>query len=190
LTDLSRLELQRVVESSRLLPGLLEEKLFKRGSVLGARSQVLPAPEITKESRDRAVAVLVLGRLVLNNNVADPAAHEDGGDTDTKALEVEGVRLIVWGNVGVGQVITGWDANRRRNMVTEATVLVEGKDEESLVPLLGTTDSFVNHLEPGLGSGNRARRVHRVKRAALRVDVSELRKLAGLGVSEKLGNKA
>lgn len=72
-------------------------------------------------------------------------------------------------------------------MIVEAAGLVEGDDEEHVVPLRGGANGVVDLLEENLSGGNRAGGVHGVgvKAAARGVDEGVLREFPEVGVLEK-----
>lgn len=84
-----------------------------------------------------------------------------GGDTATVAVKVESVRASVRGGLGVGQIVRadslGWGV-----VVVEATSLIEGDDEEQVVPLWRGADGVVDLLEENLASGDGPGWVHGV----------------------------
>lgn len=86
----------------------------------------------------RVLAALVTA-LVLHNALAHPRRDDEGRHADAQAGEVERDVLAVGGLLGVGEAVTRGDVFGRRDVVREATVLVEGKDEEGRVPLRGGT---------------------------------------------------
>ena len=71
-------------------------------------------------------------------------------------------------------------------MVSEATMFVEGEDEKRFFPLWGVTYRLVDTLDEVLSQGDWRRRMEGLIRAALWVDICELRQLASLGIGVKL----
>ena len=68
-------------------------------------------------------------------------------------------------------------------MVSETSVLVKCQDEQSFFPLWGVADSLVDSFDEVFAKSDWGRRVERLIRAALGVEVGELRERASLGVS-------
>jgi len=86
----------------------------------------------------RVLAVQVTA-LVICNALAHPRRDGEGRHADAQAGEVERDILAVGGLLSVGEAVTRRDVFGRRDVVREATVFVEGKDEEGRVPLRGGT---------------------------------------------------
>jgi hypothetical protein len=153
--------------------------MLKCGRPGSTRSKVVKSPELSNESRDTRVRVgltLVL-TFVFNNTFANPVGHQDGRNTNTETSEVKSGILSVMSGFSVGQGITSRDIVRRSNVISETATLIEGKDEESLIPLRSTTESLIDTLDEVLTHADRRRRVHRLVAATFRVDVGKLRQV-------------
>lgn len=125
-------------------------------------------------------------RAVLHQTLAHPGGDEDGGHPDTQTVKGKGERLAIASGAGVGKVVTSRNILRRRDVVRETTVLVEGEDEQRLVPLGTVAHGLVDALDEALAHVDGRRGVEGLVRAAFGVYPGELGERARLGVLEKL----
>ena len=150
--------------------------MLKGGRPSSTRSKIVKVPEFSKESRDTGVrvgATLVL-TFVLNDTLTNPRRQQNGRDTNTETSEVKGGVLSVMSQFSVGQAIASRNIDRRSNVVSETATLIEGDDEESLVPLRSIAKSFVQSLDEVFAFADGRRRVHGLVAAAFGVDIGEL----------------
>jgi len=154
-----------------------------------ARGENVQIPQLRQEREDGGVGVLarLADGLIHDNTLADPGRDQEGGYPRTETLEVERHRLAVRGVLGVGEVVTRGDVDGGGDVVGETAVLVEGQNEEGLVPLRGGAEGLVDALDEALPHGDGRRGVVGPVVAAFRVDVGEAGELAGLGVLVELG---
>ena len=159
--------------------------MFERRRLLHARGKGIKVPEVAQSAQDRhrrvgdGLAVRVRAFL-LDLPLADPRRDQQGRDPPAKTIELERVLAAVRRILSVGQVIRS-DGQRRRDVVVETTSLIEGENEESLIPLRAGPECIVHILDEGLTLRDQPGRVHGVGAlaAAGRVDEAELRQLAG-----------
>ena len=170
----------------------LQDQVLERGSVLNTGVERLEVPEVTKSteqgsSRVRLGLATVVSTLLLNIALADPRRDEKSGDTATQTVELKSVLLAVGGFLGVGQVVRA-SGQGGRNVVVEATALVEGEDEEGLLPLGAGTERLVDLLDEGLAIGNQTAVMHGggTNTAAGGVQVRELGQSAVGGIDVEL----
>lgn len=156
--------------------------------MLDTRGERLKVPEVAEGAQNRRRRVrdrlaVVVGALLLNSALADPGGDKEGGDTATETVEGEGIVLAVGGLEGESEVI-GAGGQRGRHVVVETAALIEGEDEEGVVPLRACAEGVVNGLDEVLAVGDEAGGVHGggAHAAAGRVEVSELGKVALSGV--------
>lgn len=147
-----------------VLAGSVLDQVIEGGSILNTGVERLKVPEISESAeqgrgRVRHSLALVVGTLLLNVALADPRRDQESGDTATQTVELESVLLTIGSLLGVGQVI-GTSSQRRGNMVMEATALVKGQDEESLLPLGAGTERLIDLLDEGLAVGDQTAVVH------------------------------
>lgn len=124
---------------------------------------------------------------MLDVGFGDPWGDDPLGKTAAVSVEVERVLLSIWRLLGVRQVIWA-NSSRRLVVVVEAAGLVEGDDEESVLPLWGDAEGVVDLLEEDLAGGDGAGWVHGVggDAAAGGVDVGVRREGAEQCVLEEL----
>lgn len=163
--------------------------MIERRSILDAGSERLKVPQVTQgaeNGRGRVRDDLALGvkALLLHRCLANPWGDEEGWDTTSETVEGESVLLTGRGRSGVGEVV-GRSGKRRRNVVVETTTLVEGQDEQALVPLGACAESVIDAANKLLAVGNETAWVHGggTNAAAGGVDVAEFREVASGGIS-------
>lgn len=172
------------------------DQVLKRGSILNTGGERFEVPEVTKSAEQRTSRIglglaMVVGTLLLNVALVDPGRDEESGDTTTQTVEFKSVLFAVGSLLGVGQVVRA-SGQGGRNVVVETTALVEGEDEESLLPLGAGTERFVDLLDESLAIGNQTAVVHGggTNTAAGGVQVRKLGQSAvgGIGVELLHGN--
>lgn len=173
--------------------GSRTNQVVKRGRVLDARSVVLQIPQVAQGLQNRGGAVR--GRLsgdgvdtvVLDVALGSVGRDQPGGHTATQTVEVERVRAAVLGGLGVGLVVRA-DGKRRSNVVKETTCLIEGDEQESLVPLGAGAQGVVDLLHKNLAERDVTGRVHGVgvQTAAGGVDVRQLGQQSQVSVLEEV----
>lgn len=172
----------------KLLKGILStralDQMLKGSRMLDTRGERLKVPQVAEGAQNRRRRVrdrlpVVVGALLLNSTLADPGGDKEGGDTATETVEGEGVVLAVGGLESESEVV-GAGGQRRRDVVVETTALVEGKDEESVVPLWACAEGVVDGLDEVLTVGDKAGGVHGggSDAAAGRVEVGEFGEVA------------
>ena len=162
--------------------------MLESGRPRNTRGQGIKTPELLQEAEDRGVGVLstFVASLVLDGALFNPWGDKYRRHADTQALEVEGDVLSIRGLLGVADVVTSWHVDGGRNVISESSVLIEGQDEQGVLPLGGVADSLVDVLDEELAVGDWGRRVEGLVAAALRVDVRELRQRPGLSIGVEL----
>lgn len=163
----SELKLNRVRQFSRgifALGGL--NKMLERRSPLDTRGKRLEVPEVAQSAEDggRAVghgAASSVGALLLDNALANPRRNKKSRNAATQTVELEGVVASGGHLLGVSKLV-GARGERRRNMVMEATGLVEGQDKKSFVPLRAGAERLVDVLDERFAVGDETGGVHGV----------------------------
>lgn len=92
---------------------LVEEEMLKGGGPLGARGELLDAPELREGGQDGGVCILAakVAACVLDLTLGNPRADEEGWDTGAETGEIKADVATVLGLLGVGEVVTGRDAD-------------------------------------------------------------------------------
>lgn len=134
------LELERSGEFLNRLPLLLQDQMLKRRREPHPRGQGVQTPQVGQKREDRGVCVdtTAVLSLVLNKAFCYPWGDEVGRDTDTETRKVECDGFAVERGLGVGDAVARRNILGGRNVVRETAVLVEGEDEEGLLPLRGS----------------------------------------------------
>lgn len=169
---------------------LMANKVFKRSRSFNTRSEWLKVPKIAQGAQNRrsrirnGLSIRIL-TLLLNHSLTNPRRDQNSRDATTETVEGESVFLAVGRSLGVCEVI-GSNSERGRDVIVETTRLVEGEDEEGLVPLGRGTEGIVDVLDEDFAVGDQARWVHRVgaNAAAGWVDETEFGEgaIGGIGV--------
>lgn len=156
--------------------------------MLDTRVERLKVPEVAKGAQNRRRRVrdrlaVGVGALLLNNALADPRRDKEGRDTAAETVKWEGIVIAIGGLEGESKVV-GAGGQRGRDVVVETTALVEGEEEEGVVPLRACVEGVVNGLDEGLPIRDEAGGVHGggADAAAGRVEVGELGEVALGGV--------
>ena len=100
----------------------------------------------------------------------DPRRDGDGGDADTQAVEVEGVRA----GDALDAVRAGHARDGRGHVVVESAVLVVSDHEQRALPLRAGAERLVDLLEQQLALGDVVRRVVVVRGGGGHVEVARL----------------
>lgn len=95
-------------------------------------------------NRSMRILALSMSRFILHNSLLNPRRNQKRGDANTQTPEVEGDGFPIAREFGIGQVIAGRDTHGRGDMVGETTVLIEGKNEEGILPLRGRAEGLVD----------------------------------------------
>lgn len=178
-----------VSQGLRSIASLRTNQVVKGRGVRNTRREVLQVPQVTQSLEDGGSRVR--GRLAggrVNTEVLDVTGrgvggNEPSGHTATKTVEFQGVGAAILGLLGVGLVI-GADGQGGSDVVVESTGLVEGDQQQGLLPLGTGADGIVDLLEQDLAGGDVAGGVHGVgvQTAAGGVEVGELGEGAEVGV--------
>jgi hypothetical protein len=132
-----------------------------------------------QQTRVRVLAALVTA-LVLDDALADPWRDDERRHADAQTRVKSNVMFLpVGGFPGISETVADRDVLGRRDVVSEAAVLVEGEDEEGRVPLRGGAESLADALDEGFAERDGAGRVEGEVGAAFRVDIGELREGTG-----------
>lgn len=161
-----------------------------KGRRLGdTRSEVLQIPQVSEGLQDGGSTVRLglagngVGTVVLDVALGSVGRDQPSGHTSTKTVEVESVALAVSGSLSVSLVV-GADGKRGSDVVEESTRLIEGEQDEGLVPLGTGADGIVNLLHKDLTERDVAGGVHGVGVGATagRVDVRKLGEQTKVGI--------
>jgi hypothetical protein len=183
-------ENMRVLEDTRRIRASLStNQMIKGRRVLDTRTHILQIPQVTQSLEDRGSTVRRrlasngIGTIVLNMTAGSIGGDQPSGHTATETIKVESVVLAVLGSLSVSLVVRT-DSQRGGNVVEETTCLIEGDEEEGLVPLGTGADGIVDLLEENLTERDVAGGVHGVgvEAAAGGVDVGELGEQTKIGV--------
>jgi len=140
----------RLRKSGRgVLAGLIKDQILKGRAPGGPWGQVVQVPQLGDEAEDAGVGVdtSVVAAVGLDGALGEPVGHEDGWDTDAQAGEIEGVGFPVNRLLGVCEGVAGRDVGWWHDVVGEASVLVEGHDEEGVFPLWAVAEGLVDPLD-------------------------------------------
>jgi hypothetical protein len=178
-----------ISQGRRSITLLRTNQVVKGRRVRNTRSKVLQIPEISKGLENRGGTVrgrLASGRVntvVLNVSLGRVRRDKPGRHTAAQTVKVKGVGAAIGGGLGVGLVVWA-DGQRGLDVVVETAGLVEGDEQEGLVPLGTGADGIVDLLDEDLAERDVARGVHGVgvEVAAGGVDVGELGQEAEVGV--------
>lgn len=161
--------------------------------MLDARGKGLKVPEVAQSPQNRcsreghSLAVSIL-TLLLDLCLGNPGGDQQGRDATTQTVKGEGVVFATGGAESKGQVIRP-GSERSGDVVVEATALVEGQDEEGLLPLGTGAQSIVDLLDESLAIGDQAGRMHGggANSAARGIEVRQFGKGTSRSVSVELG---
>lgn len=178
-----------VGQSSRGRASLRTDQVVKGRGVRDTGREVLQIPQVTQSLEDGGSRVR--GRLasggvntvVLDVTLGSVGRNEPSGHTATETVELESVAGAIGGLLGVGLVV-GADGQGGSDVVVETTCLVEGDQQQGLLPLGTGADGIVDLLQQDLTGGDVAVGVHGVgvKAAAGGVEVGQLGEGAQVGV--------
>lgn len=166
--------------------------MLKGGSPLNPRGERSKIPQIAQSPQNGRSAVgngVAVGvhALLLDNALADPRRDQQSGHATTQTVEFERVVATCRHLLGVGEVVRA-RGEWRGNVVVETAGLIEGQDEQGLVPLRARAEGLVDVLNEGFAVGDKTSGVHGVGPdvAAGRINEGELGELAGIGGLEEL----
>lgn len=180
----------RVSKDNRSIPaGERTDKVVKGRRVRDARRKILEIPEVTQCLQDGGGTVIGsftgsgIDTLILNVTRGAIGRDKPSRQTATETIILKCVLLAIRRLLGVGKVIRT-NGERGSDMVEETTGLVEGEQEESLIPLGTGAEGVVDLLDEDLAVRDVTRWMHGVgvQAAAGRVDVGELRQDTEVGV--------
>jgi hypothetical protein len=127
-------------------------------------SKWLEVPEIPEGAENgRGTVRYGLAKAVdtelLNFTLGDPWRDEESRHAATKTVELVGILFAICRGLGIREVI-GAGGKWGRNMVVEATGLIEGKNEQSILPLWTSTERLIDFLEESLSIRDQTAIVH------------------------------
>lgn len=140
-----------VSQGGRGLASLRTDQVVKGRRVRDTRSEILQVPKVTESLEDGGSGVrgrLAGGRVsteVLNPALGGVRRNEPSGQTATETVKAEGVDAAVLGGLSVGLVVRA-DGKRGSDVVEETAGLVEGDQEQGLVPLGSRAEGVVDLL--------------------------------------------
>lgn len=164
-------------------------QVVKGRRVRNTRSEVLQIPQVTQSLENRGsrvrsrLASSGVSTEVLDVTRRSVGRNEPSRHTATETVELQSVGATILAGLGVSLVI-GADSQGGSDVVVETTCLVEGDQEQGLVPLGAGADGIVDLLQEDLAGGDVAGGVHGVgvEAAAGGVEVGQLGEGAQVGV--------
>jgi len=138
--------------------------MIERRRPLDTRSERSEIPKVAQSLQDRGSRVCDALSGAVSTELLDlaginPGGDKPGWDTATKTVELEGVARAVRCGCGVGEVI-GARCKWWRDVVGEASCLVEGDDEQGVLPLGAVTERIVDLFQEHFAVGDKTSWVH------------------------------